>query len=185
MTARLHVGACVVVAFAVLGPWLGASLGCGGGAPSAVSPAAPSTDAWPPLAALPHDAIGATAALASADGEQVRVRAYLVAVTLPCPACSVGERTGAAPDPRVGKSRRPPSPSMPGCLPCPNPAATFSDEGPAASATSSAPLRAVGAAEGLQPRHVGKVFLLTGTFHAKGPMGPELDVTDVQALDAR
>jgi hypothetical protein len=74
---------------------------------------------------------------------------------------------------------------MPGCLPCPSPAATFSDDGPTASATPSAPLRAVGVAEGLQPRHVGKRFLLTGTFHVKGAMGPELDVTDVRALEER
>jgi hypothetical protein len=29
------------------------------------------------------------------------------------------------------------------------------------------------------------VFLLTGTFHAKGDVGPELEVSDVQALEDR
>jgi hypothetical protein len=133
---------------------------------------------------LPADAIDVRSTLACAEGAQIRVRAHLVAVTLPCPACAAGERTGAAPAPIIGKSRRPRPPDMPGCLPCPSPAATFSDEPPTASVTASAPLRAVGAAEGLQPRHVGKLFLLTGTFHAQGALGPELDVTDVHALDA-
>jgi hypothetical protein len=34
----------------------------------------------------------------------------------------------------------------------------------------------------LNARHVGKSFLLTGTFTARGAMGAELDVTDVSAL---
>lgn len=133
------------------------------------------------------DAVDVRSALVCAEGAQIRVRAYLVAVTSPCPACNVGERSGAPPEGKIGKS--PPArtrmPDMPGCLPCPAPAATFSDEAPTASATPSAPLRAVGAAEALQPRHVGKSFLLTGTFHAKGALGPELDVTDVRALEGR
>jgi hypothetical protein len=53
----------------------------------------------------------------------------------------------------------------------------------AAGSSTNPPLRAVGVAGGLQRRHVGKVFLLTGVFHANGAQGPELDVTDVRALD--
>ena len=36
----------------------------------------------------------------------------------------------------------------------------------------------------VEGRHVGHVFLLTGTFHANGAAGPELEVTDVRALEA-
>jgi hypothetical protein len=59
--------------------------------------------------------------------------------------------------------------------------ATFRDVGPA---SSSATLRAVGVAEGLQARHVGHVFLLTGKLRAAGATGPELDVSDVRIIDA-
>ena len=44
-------------------------------------------------------------------------------------------------------------------------------------------LRAVGVAAALQPRHIGHSFLFIGVFHAKGPNGPELEVTDIRALD--
>lgn len=74
---------------------------------------------------------------------------------------------------------------MPGCLPCPAPAATFSDDASSDPGSAAPRIRATGAAEGLQPRHVGKSFLLTGTFHAGaavGGTGPELEVTDVRAL---
>ena len=46
---------------------------------------------------------------------------------------------------------------------------------------ASAPLRA-GGAEGLQARHVGHMFLLTARS-TRGPAGPELDVSDVRALE--
>lgn len=164
-----------------------AALSCGGGSASSslVAPIAPLADEWPAPAQPAADAIDVRSALGCAEGAQIRVHAYLVAVTLPCPVCNVGERTGPPPEGKIGKSPRQRSPDMPGCLPCPSPAATFSDDVPSASATPSAPLRAVGSAEGLQARHVGRRFLLTGTFHAKGTMGPELDVTDVRALEAR
>ncbi|NVL67919.1 hypothetical protein, partial [Escherichia coli] len=72
------------------------------------------------------------------------------------------------------------------CTACPPPAVTINDEPPKASASpSSPPLRATGAAEGLQARHVGHLFLFTGTLHANGAQGPELEVTDVRALDPR
>lgn len=180
MTAWLQRGACVALAFALC------ALGCGGAAPqplagmSGVSAAA-SPD-WPAVAELPPDAIDVSAALASEEGAQIRVRAKLVAVTLPCPACNAGERRETAPAPKVGASPRPTPRTMPGCLPCPSPAATFRDDTTSAAATPSAPLRAVGVAEGLQGRHVGSEFVITGTFHASGPGGPELDVSDVRAL---
>jgi hypothetical protein len=113
-------------------------------------------------------------------------REDLIAITLPCPSCTVGADRGdstKAQD-RIGKTARPRGPDMPGCLPCPPAAATFSDAVPTASPSpESAPLRAVGSAEGLQARHVGHMFLLTGTFRAKGATGPELDVSDVHAIE--
>ena len=60
-----------------------------------------------------------------------------------------------------------------------------SPHAPEVSSSAPARLRAVGVAAGLQPRHVGRNFLFVGVFHATGPNGPELDVTDVRALDGR
>lgn len=165
------------------------SMCCGGGGVGEplVPAAAPRDPTWPSPGVAPPDALDVRAALSSlesVDGAAVRVRAYLVAVTLPCPACAVGERTAKAPEPAVGRSRRPRLPDMPGCLPCPTPAATFGDRASLGADDAEPRLRATGAAEGLQSRHVGKAFLLTGTFHARGVQGPELEVTDVRALPA-
>jgi len=162
---------------------------CGGSDRSEIAtPAAAPVEEWPPLATSPADAATVKTVLGSADGAQVRVRAYLVAVTLPCPVCntSLGQgRSSARPNEgAIGRARAPDTTPGPGCAPCPPPAATFSDEAPRASAApSSGPLRAVGAAQGLQPRHVGHLYLLTGTFHTNGPQGAELEVTDIRALD--
>ncbi|MDB4935740.1 MAG: hypothetical protein JWP87_2712 [Labilithrix sp.] len=170
-----------------------AAAGCGG-APNmeigvAASPPPRESDEWPPLSQSPPDASTVKAVLGSADGAQVRVRAYLVAVTLPCPACNVDARSTPREE-LPGRTARPRGPTPPGCSPCPEPAATISDDMPTASPTAGAsvttpPLRAVAVAGGLQPRHVGHVFLLTGIFHANGAQGPELEVTDVRALDGR
>ena len=143
---------------------------------------------WPPVAPSPGEpGVTVQAALGCAEGAQVRVRGYLVALSPACPRCNVvGQRGGSArEEDRIGKTARPGGPQLlPGCAPCPPAAATFSDEAPTASPTArSAPLRAVGAAEGLQARHVGHVFLLTGTFHARTEQGPELDVTEVRAVE--
>jgi hypothetical protein len=154
------------------------------------SPAPRQDDEWPAHVTAPPDAVPIKAVLGASDGAQVRVRAYLVATTLPCPVCntSLGEQhtPKRQQEDVVGRARQQPSTPGPGCAPCPTPAATFSDEAPKGSggaAAESAPLRAVGSAEGLQKRHIGKIFLLSGTFHANGAFGPELDVTDVRVLD--
>ncbi len=144
---------------------------------------------WPPVAhdaTAVADAVTVDTALRSVDGAQVRVRGYLVARTPPCAACNVTGQSDkpqpAAPD-RIGHTARPNGPDMPGCNQCPPAAVTFSDQPPTASPSPSAPpLRAVGVAEGLQARHLGHVFVLTGTFHPRGEQGPELDVTDVRAI---
>ena len=166
---------------------LGAS-GCGAGKDmDVVIVPSQASNEWPAPAIAPPDASTVRNAVASADGAQVRVRAYLVAVNLPCPACNngLGARKTAPPrEENIGRARPREATVGPGCSQCPAQAATFSDEGPKAAASGDAPtLRAVGVAEGLQPRHVGHAFLLTGTFHAKGENGPELDVTDVRALE--
>lgn len=158
---------------------------CGGGNSQIAANGATADDEWPAPSTAPSDAVSVKTALACADGAHVRVRAFLVAVTSPCPPCSAGESRTATPDPRIGKSAPTRRRDMPGCLPCPKAAATLSDELPTAKAAlgpDHAPLRAVGVAEALQTRHVGKSFLLTGTFRANGEAGPELDVTDVRAL---
>ncbi len=163
---------------------VGLVVGCGAREP--LMPAGPQTEAsegWPEVAAPPADTLDVAAALASPDGSQVVVRAVLVAVTVPCPACRASERTGARAEPQAGKSARRRESSVPGCLPCPSPAATFRDA--AEVPASGSPLRAVGVAEGLQPRHTGKIFLLTGVIHAGGSFGPEIDVTDVRAVEDR
>lgn len=186
MRSRLLRGACVLVVYGVLA-------GCGTGDRSQIATPASSAspvEEWPPLAQSPTDASSVKSVLASADGAQVRVRAYLVAVTLPCPTCNTSLGQGrSSPRPNegaIGRARAPTAAPGPGCSPCPPPAATFSDERPTASAApESSPLRATGAAEGLQPRHVGHLFLLTGTFHAKGAQGAELEVTDIRALEGR
>lgn len=144
---------------------------------------------WPPSAkdaADVADAVTVDTALRSVEGAQIRVRGYLVARTPPCAACNV---TGQADKPqppapdRIGRTARPSGPELPGCNQCPPAAVTFSDQPPTASPSPSAPpLRAVGVAEGLQARHLGHVFVLTGTFHPRGEQGPELDVTDVRAI---
>jgi hypothetical protein len=167
---------------------MGASAGCGGpaadtsiGRAKAPVLSARSGDEWPMRASsVPADAVDAKGALASLDGAQLHVRAYLVAVTLPCPACNVSRAT----------TRSDPRGTPPGCAPCPPPAVTFADAPPAGASAPSRrasdappPLRAIGGAEGLQARHVGQRFLLTGTFRASGEGGPALDVTDVRALD--
>jgi hypothetical protein len=170
-----------------------APLGCGGAQTPeigvAATPPPRESDEWPPLSTSPADAATVKTVLGSADGARVRVRAYLVAVTLPCPACNVDGRTTSRED-LPGHTARPRGPLPPGCLPCPDPAATISDDVPTASPTAASsstnpPLRATAAALGLQPRHVGHMFLLTGVFHANGAQGPELEVTDVRALDPR
>ena len=186
MMRRLLHGACLAsVAFVAL-----TLSACGGDSRSqiAMPAAAPPVEEWPPRSTSPADAATVKTVLGSADGAQVRVRAYLVAVTLPCPACNTSLGQGrSAPRPNegaIGRARAPATTPGPGCAPCPPPAATFSDEAPKASAApSSGPLRAVGAAEGLQARHVGHVYVLTGTFHVNGPQGAELDVTDIRAVD--
>ncbi len=161
------------------------ALSCGGGNSQIAANGAVAEDEWPAPSTAPADAASVKTALACADGANVRVRAYLVAVTTPCAPCSAGENRSATPDPRIGRSPPVRRRDMPGCLPCPKAAATFSDELPTAKAAMGpdhAPLRAVGVAEALQARHVGKSFLLTGTFRTKGESGPELDVTDIRAL---
>ena len=166
----------------------GAAFACGQAHDTMIGARAASSasDDWPPVAKSPADAATVKTVLASADGAQVHVRAYLIAVTLPCPACNtnLGQRRSVIRQEGIGRARPPPPTPGPGCAPCPPPAATFSDEAPTASAgPAAAPLRAVGAAEGLQPRHMGHLFLLTGTFHPNGDSGPELEVTDVRALE--
>ena len=144
---------------------------------------------WPPVANAASDvadAVTVDTALRSVEGAQVRVRGYLVARTPPCAACNVSGQSDKpqppAPD-RIGRTARPTAPDMPGCNQCPPAAVTFSDQRPTASPSPSLPpLRAVGVAEGLQARHLGHVFVLTGTFHPRGAQGPELDVTDVRAI---
>jgi len=167
-------------------------LGCGG-APSkdmevGVTPrkSVGALGDWPPAAADAADAVTVDTALRAVEGAQVRVRGYLVARTPPCAACNVSGQADKpqppAPD-RIGRTARPSGPDLPGCNQCPPAAVTFSDLPPTASPSpSSSPLRAVGVAEGLQARHLGHVFVLTGTFHPRGAQGPELDVTDVRAL---
>lgn len=181
MTRGLLHGACIAAALVVSS----ACASCGGSGSQIAAPGATNEDEWPAPSTAPADAATVKTVLASADGAQVRVRAYLVAVTVPCPPCSAGEKRGATPDPRIGKSPAVRRRDMPGCLPCPKAAATFSDELPTAKGSPGpehAPLRAVGVAEALQARHVGKAFLLSGTFHAKGDEGPELEVMDIRAL---
>lgn len=145
---------------------------------------------WPPVAtAADEEAVSVDAALRSEEGAQLRVRAYLIARTPPCAACNVtgqSEATVRRPEDRIGKTSRARGPDMPGCNQCPPSAATFSDQPEsAAPSAANASLRAVGAAEGLQARHVGHVFVLTGTFHPRGEQGPELEVTDVRAVAGR
>lgn len=154
---------------------------CGGS--RAVAPAAPpvADEAWPPRAASAGDTATVAEALAGTEGAPVRVRAYLVAVKRPCPYCSVGTNRPAREE-IAGHTSRPRGPAAPGCLPCPDPASLLGDDPP--GATSPRPsLRAVGAAGGLQPRHVGRAFLFEGVLHKAGADGPELEVTDVRALD--
>jgi hypothetical protein len=164
-----------------------ATFGCGGAQDSHIGVAAPprpAVDEWPLPGHAPPDVSTVRTVVSSADGAQVRVRAYLVAVTLPCPACNTGTRKVLRED-AIGRTGRPEGPMAPGCSACPPPAVTINDEAPKASASpASPPLRATGAAEGLQARHVGRLFLFTGTFHANGAQGPELEVTDVRTLDA-
>ena len=175
---------------AVVGIALGtSSAGCGGNEQLIVDgPARKVADEWPPVVAeAPADAASIRTVLGAADGTQVHVRGYLVAIKVPCPACNtnLGARPNAnAPrEEAIGRARTPVAAPGPGCEPCPPQAATLSDEPPKASVLHDAPpLRAVGAAEALQPRHIGHQFLLTGTFHAQGPQGPELEVTEVRAL---
>lgn len=186
-------GVCLVVATRVLLFALlpASGISCGGAAADSqigVTPRpAVSVADWPPVATSPGQTVTVKDALGCADGAQIRVRGYLIAVTPPCPACNVrGQGSSAKEEDRIGKTARPRGPDMPGCAPCPAGAATFSDEGPTASPSpASAPLRAIGGAEGLQARHVGHLFVLTGTFRARGELGPELEVTDVRAIDGR
>jgi hypothetical protein len=142
---------------------------------------------WPPVVTTPGETVTVDAALRSAEGAQLRVRGYLVALAAPCPACNAGADHGQAPkkdEGTTGHTARPRGPDLPGCAPCPPAAVTFSDEVPTASPSpSSSPLRAVGGAEGLQARHVAHMFVLTGTFHPRGAQGPELDVSDVKAIE--
>ncbi|HSO31776.1 MAG TPA: hypothetical protein VLT33_04655 [Labilithrix sp.] len=144
---------------------------------------------WPPVvAAAEGEALTVETALRSVEGAPIRVRAYLIARTPPCAACNVtgqSEATVKRPEDRIGKTARSRGPEMPGCNQCPPAAATFGDQpATAASPSPASPsLRAVGAAEGLQARHLGHLFLLTGTLRPRGEQGPELDVTDVKAVE--
>lgn len=164
---------------------LAVSLGCGGSQVSAAKPVA-AADAWPDRAKPGGDTTGGdtatvSEALAGVDGALLRVRGYLVAVTLPCPSCNVGTSRPPRED-IAGRTSRPRVPAAPGCLPCPDPAATIGDDPPGARSPRPS-LRAVGLALALQPRHVGGMFLLDGVLHTTGPGGPELDVKDLRALD--
>lgn len=144
-------------------------------------------DVWPAAATDDaSDAMTVDAALRALDGATIKVRAQLVALAPPCADCNrspdIGENT--VEDDRVGHTTRDrgpthTGPNLPGCVPCPGAAVTFAD------APGAPPIRASGSAEGLQKRHVGKVFVLTGTFHARGEGGPEIEVTDVRALGAK
>ncbi len=154
--------------------------GCGGSQVSA-APAIAADDAWPSRAKAADDTATVSEALAGADGAFVRVRGYLVAVKVLCPACNVG--TNRPPREEVaGHTSRPRGPLPPGCLPCPDPAATIGDDPPGAPSPRPS-LRAVGVALALQPRHVGGMFVLDGVLHTTGPGGPELDVKDLRALE--
>jgi hypothetical protein len=155
---------------------------CGGARPSA--PVADAPDGWPAVAAASLDAATVEDVMGSPDGTEVRVRAFLAAVKLPCPLCNVGTNRPAREE-VAGHTSRPRGPAAPGCLPCPDPAATLSDDSPSApgfQGSTRPRLRAVGAAGGLQPRHVGRSFLFVGVLHKTAEGGPELDVTDVRAL---
>jgi hypothetical protein len=145
----------------------------------------PVGEAWPALTPWPLESATVAQVLSSRDGAQVRVIGYLLAVKVPCPACNVGTQRPAREE-VAGHTSRPRGPAPPGCLPCPDPAATIGDmppNAPDARGDAQPRLRAVGVAGGLQPRHVGRNFFYIGVFHAKGPNGPELEVTDVRALD--
>lgn len=147
----------------------------------------PVGEAWPARTPWPLESQTVDQVLASPDGARVRVIGYLVAVKVPCPVCNVG--TSRPPrEEVVGHTPRARGPAPPGCLPCPDPAATIADEPPNApesdgKSRSSSKVRAVGVAGALQPRHVGRNFFFIGVFHAHGPNGPEVEVTDVRALD--
>ena len=117
----------------------------------------PVGEAWPALTPWPLESATVEEVLASPDGTQVQMIAYLLAVKVPCPPCNVG--TNRPPREEVtGHTSRPSGPAPPGCLPCPDPAATLGDRSLNASeATSSAParLRAVGVAAGsLRPHEL-------------------------------
>ena len=155
-------------------------LGCGGSQISAAK-AVDANDAWPARAKPAEDTATVAEALAGVDGAHVRVRGYLVAVTLPCPACNVGTNRPPRED-IAGRTSRPRVPAPPGCLPCPDPAATIGDDPPRAPSPRPS-LRAVGLALALQPRHVGGICLLDGVLHTPATGGPELDVKDLRALD--
>jgi len=145
----------------------GAGCGAGGSDVSVQSPNGPAPlEEWPSPSTIPADAIRVKELLASPDGSQVRVKAYLVASAPPCAPCVA-----------------PPPPAT--CAPCPTPAATFSDDVPgSAIRPASATLRAVGLAGNLATRHVGRLFLLSGTFRIAGGQAPELQVSDIRALPA-
>ena len=163
------------------------TFGCGGQDMQigvAASPPPSQNDEWPQRAIAPPDAITVKSTLEAVDGAQVRVRAYLVAIASPCPACNTGERGKHQDVP--GRTTKPTAMNPTGCLPCPDPVATINDELPTASGgPTSPPLRAVAVAGGLQQRHVGHPFLFTGIFHPRAENGPELEVTDIRALDPR
>jgi hypothetical protein len=183
VSARLRRGASPLCALRAA---LALALGACAVTPSPEPTVAGRVEPWPLAAEASLDAVDVATALASSDGAPLRVRATLLAVSAPCPACAVGERTGPRPEPPVGSSLRPHTRAMPGCLPCPSPSPTFGDG--AASPT----LRAVGVAEGLQRRHVGREFLLVGTLRARARRDegsdappPVLDVVEVRAIEAR
>lgn len=177
----------VGIAAAALALVLGAS-GCGGSQNANVRILGlpePVGETWPARTPWPLEAYTVEEVLASADGTQVRLVAYLLAIKVPCPVCNVGGPV-ASREEVTGRTSRPRGPAAPGCLPCPDPAATLGDESPRspyAQGSTRPRLRAVGAASGLQSRHVGRSFFFVGVFHATGPNGPELEVTDVRALD--
>ena len=126
-------------------------------------------------------------ALESADGAQVRVRAYLVAVDAPCPACNVGAPARSTKTCSVERRRATARSTPTGCLPCPDPAATISDEVPTASARAEEPDAPRGRGGGRAAASSRRPPL---PAHRRVPRhgresGPELEVTDVRAIDAR
>ncbi|MDB4945418.1 MAG: hypothetical protein JWP97_4952 [Labilithrix sp.] len=152
---------------------------CGSPAPDAEAPvgvtprkAVPVDATWPAVATGEDVAAATTVevALRAPEGARVAVRAVLVALPAPCPTCNVGADRGAgtAVDARIGSTSRPRGRhDLPGCAPCPAAVVTFAEAAPG-EGTPSPPLATTGASEALQPRHVGRSFVLTGIVAGEG-----------------